>query len=196
VQSHLENGKYQKLLHPRSRLWCYKAHNRAFWGPTTHKCSYKRASKKGNVSWRPTSTLTNLNANYPLRIIVLIKLITPPFTVFCCNDKHLGFDQWRRSGLKSGGDESIARAWNFEKWQKSGGTTCISVPPLQILGDSSPRPPPRDLRPWIWSSFNSASYIVSIINVHSCFDVLCQTVYCVTVTYCVQVSSGKPIFLT
>jgi hypothetical protein len=31
-------------------------------------------------------------ANYPLRIIVLIKLITPPFTVSCCNDKQLGFD--------------------------------------------------------------------------------------------------------
>jgi hypothetical protein len=36
--------------------------------------------------------LTNLKANYPLRIIVSIKLITPPFTVSCCNDKQLGFD--------------------------------------------------------------------------------------------------------
>jgi hypothetical protein len=72
------------------------------------------------------STLTNLKANYPLRIIVLIKLITPPFTVSnCCNDKQLGFD------LHS---------------------TALARP------------------------------IVSIINFHSFFDVLCQTVYCVTVT--------------
>jgi hypothetical protein len=79
--------------------------------------------------------LRNLKASYPLRLIVLIKLITPPFTVSCCNKKQLGFDL-----------------------------------------------------------HSTALAIVSIINFHSLFDVLCQTVFCVTVTYCVQVSSGKPIF--
>jgi hypothetical protein len=132
----LKTANIKSCYDPRSRLWYYKAYNRAFWGPTTHKSSYKRASKKGNVSWRPISTLTNLKANYPLRIIVLIKLITPLFTVSCCNDKQLGFDL-----------------------------------------------------------HSTALAIVSIINFHSFFDVLCQTVYCVTVTYCVQVSSGK-LFLS
>jgi hypothetical protein len=41
---------------------------------------------------------------------------------------------------------------------------------------------------------STALAIVSFINLHSFFDVLCQSVYCVTVTYCVQVSSEKPIF--
>jgi hypothetical protein len=88
----LKTANIKSCYDPRSRLWYYKAYNCAFWDPTTHKSSYKRASKKGNVSWGPISTLTNLKANYPLRIIVLIKLITPPFTVSCCNDKQFGFD--------------------------------------------------------------------------------------------------------
>jgi hypothetical protein len=135
VQSHLENGKYQKLLRSRSRLWYYKAYNRAFCCPTIHKSSYKRASKKGNVRLGPISTMTNLKANSPLRILVLIELITPPFTVSCCNDKQLGFDL-----------------------------------------------------------HSTALAIVSIINFPSFFDLLCQTVNCVIVTYCVQVCSGKFIF--
>jgi hypothetical protein len=77
----------------------------------------------------------NLKADYRSRIIVLVKLITPPFTVSCCNDKQLEFDL-----------------------------------------------------------HSTALAMVSIINFHNFFDVLCQTVYCVTVTYCVQVSSGKPTF--
>jgi hypothetical protein len=68
--------------------------------------------------------MKNLKANYPLRIIVLIKLITPSFTVSCCNDKQLAFD-------------------------------LHSTPALAIA---------------------------SIINFHSFFDVLFQTVYCVNVT--------------
>jgi hypothetical protein len=45
--------------------------------------------EEGDRKLRAYSTLTNLKANYPLQIIVLIKLITPPFTVSCCNDKQL-----------------------------------------------------------------------------------------------------------
>jgi hypothetical protein len=43
--------------------------------------------------------LTNLKAYYPLRIIALSKLITPPLTVSCCNDKQLRFDIHSTSAL-------------------------------------------------------------------------------------------------
>jgi hypothetical protein len=56
----LKTANIRSCYDPRSRLWYYKAYNRAFCGPTTHKSSYKRASKKGNVSLGPISTLTNL----------------------------------------------------------------------------------------------------------------------------------------
>jgi hypothetical protein len=85
--------------------------------------------RKRERQFRAYKHADKFEANYPLRIIVFIKLITPPFTVSCCNDKQLGFDL-----------HSIALA------------------------------------------------VVSIINFHSFFDVLCQTLYCITVTCCVQVS--------
>jgi hypothetical protein len=72
----------------------------------------------------------SMKANYPLRIIVLIKL--SPFTVSCCNDKQLGFDL-----------------------------------------------------------HSTALAIVSIINFHSFFHVLCQTLYCVTQGLnCQRISGG------
>jgi hypothetical protein len=46
----LKTANIKSCYDPRSRLWYYKAYNRAFCGPTTHKSSYKRASKKGIVS--------------------------------------------------------------------------------------------------------------------------------------------------
>jgi hypothetical protein len=39
----LKTANIKSCYDPRSRLWYYKAYNRAFCGPTTHKCSYKRA---------------------------------------------------------------------------------------------------------------------------------------------------------
>jgi hypothetical protein len=57
--------------------------------------------------------------------------------------------QWRKSGLKSGGTNPGERL-KFWKTTKFWGDNLYKRPPLQILGDSSPRPP-RDLRP-CWGS--------------------------------------------
>jgi hypothetical protein len=72
--------------------------------------------------------------------------------------------QCRKSGLKSGVGTNPWRALEILKNHKNlGGTTCISVPPLQILGGFVPRVP-LDLRPWVDKSKCKASNCTTCIK--------------------------------
>jgi hypothetical protein len=66
--------------------------------------------------------------------------------------------QWHKSGLQSGGGTNPSRELEILKHDKNLGATCISVPHCQFWG-IRPRPPPLDLRPWV--------FVLQYLSLHS-----------------------------